>query len=184
MSAGEWESWALHKAGLARQVPDTVMPSRQVTQGDQGGRTATGRQGCRGHSWTPGLYGSCGSDAATHCLVHHPPRQHLVVFVERSILDSKLVYTFCRHLNSYLQNFMASMDEEWFRLVHVAIEAAAGPALAQLPSIRVAAGAGDIQQVEGGLSLMCSTLEQMQSLLGRMGEKCDPQVGSFTACHG
>jgi hypothetical protein len=76
-----------------------------------------------------------------------------------------------------LQNFMASMDEEWFRLVHVAIEAAAGPALSQLPTLREAAVAGDTQQVEAGLSLMCDTLQHMQALLGRMGEKCDPQVG-------
>lgn len=31
-----------------------------------------------------------------------------------------------------LNNFMGGLDEEWFRLVHVEIEARAGPALASI----------------------------------------------------
>jgi hypothetical protein len=37
------------------------------------------------------------------------------------------------------QNFLGGVDEEWFRLVHVSIEAAAGPAMARLEALQEAA---------------------------------------------
>jgi hypothetical protein len=38
-----------------------------------------------------------------------------------------------------LQNFFGGVDEEWFRLVHVSIEAAAAPAIAALQLLQQAA---------------------------------------------
>jgi hypothetical protein len=38
-----------------------------------------------------------------------------------------------------LQNFLGGMDEEWFRLIHVSIEAAAAPAIAALQPLQQAA---------------------------------------------
>jgi hypothetical protein len=42
-------------------------------------------------------------------------------------------------LPAAVQNFLGGMDEEWFRLVHVAIEAAAAPAIAALQPLQQAA---------------------------------------------
>jgi hypothetical protein len=39
----------------------------------------------------------------------------------------------------HLQNFFGGMDEEWFRLIHVSIEAAAAPAIAALQPLQFAA---------------------------------------------
>lgn len=38
-----------------------------------------------------------------------------------------------------LHNFSAGVDEEWFRLVHVSIEAQAGPAVAAILPMKAAA---------------------------------------------
>ena len=62
-----------------------------------------------------------------------------------------------------LQNFLGGVDEEWFILVHVDIEAKAAPAIAALntnnplPSIAVA-------------------LQQMNATMLRMPEHCDPYI--------
>ena len=49
----------------------------------------------------------------------------------------------CRQLMSHvwlrLQQFLGGVDEAWFRLVHVAIEAAAAPAIAALLPLQAAA---------------------------------------------
>jgi len=42
-------------------------------------------------------------------------------------------------LAAAVQNFLGGVDEEWFRLVHVAIEAAAAPAIAVLQPLQQAA---------------------------------------------
>lgn len=75
-----------------------------------------------------------------------------------------------------LHNFSGGCDEEWFRLVHVAIEARAGPALAALPAAQAAAAAGDEVAVGAALALITGALRDMQAILGRMGEKCDPYI--------
>lgn len=55
-----------------------------------------------------------------------------------------------------LQNFLGGIDEEWFRLVHIAIEAAAAPAVARLEPLQQAAlqvrngGTSELAEEEGG----------------------------------
>ncbi len=75
-----------------------------------------------------------------------------------------------------LHNFLGGQDEEWFRLVHVAIEARAGDALAALPAAQAAAQAGDAAAVRTALHLITDTLRAMSALLGRMRERCDPHI--------
>lgn len=66
------------------------------------------------------------------------------------------------------QNFNGGVDEEWFRLVHVAIEAAAGPAVASLEPLQAAAAAGDDATVVELLGELHAGLKRMQALLARM----------------
>lgn len=75
-----------------------------------------------------------------------------------------------------LHNFLGGPDEEWFRLVHVDIEARAGGAVAALPDMQRAAARGDAGAVLRGLQEVSGALKEMQTTLGRMGEKCDPYI--------
>ena len=69
-----------------------------------------------------------------------------------------------------------SPSRRWFRLVHVAIEARAGEALAALPAAQAAVAAGDADAVRAALRLIADTLRAMSALLARMRERCDPYV--------
>ena len=75
-----------------------------------------------------------------------------------------------------MQNFLGGPDEEWFRCVHVAIEATAAPAIAALPALQAAAAQGDEEGLEDRLAAVAAALQRMQALLGRMREKCDPHI--------
>jgi indoleamine 2,3-dioxygenase len=75
-----------------------------------------------------------------------------------------------------LQNFLGGADEDWFVLVHVAIEAAAAPALGALAPAIAAAQAGDAAKLEAQLEAIARSLERMRALLARMPEWCDPEV--------
>jgi indoleamine 2,3-dioxygenase len=74
------------------------------------------------------------------------------------------------------QNCAGGLDEEWFVIVHVAIEAAAGPALAALPGLAQAATDGDAGKLLNGLERIRASLDRMNALLDRMREHCDPYV--------
>lgn len=75
-----------------------------------------------------------------------------------------------------LQNFLGGLDEEWFILIHVAIEAAAAPALRALPSLVEAIYADNPTQAEEALSQIEPALQAMYQILLRMPEKCDPYI--------
>ncbi len=75
-----------------------------------------------------------------------------------------------------IQNFLGGADEDWFVLVHVAIEAAAAPALGALLPALAAAETGDAAKLEAQLACVAATLERLHALLGRMPEWCDPEV--------
>ncbi|KAF8062937.1 KIN14Q [Scenedesmus sp. PABB004] len=76
----------------------------------------------------------------------------------------------CQH------NFLGGLDEEWFRAVHVTIEAAAAPALAALRPLQAAAERRDAPAMEARLGELVAALQAMQALLSCMGERCDPHV--------
>ncbi|KAK9804933.1 hypothetical protein WJX73_000491 [Symbiochloris irregularis] len=75
-----------------------------------------------------------------------------------------------------LNNFMGGLDEEWFRLVHVEIEAKAGPAVASIMPGQAAAAVGDTEGVERCLQCIAEGISAMCVTLGRMTEKCDPHI--------
>ncbi|MBS0636158.1 MAG: hypothetical protein JSS12_01495 [Verrucomicrobia bacterium] len=72
-----------------------------------------------------------------------------------------------------IQNFLGGIDEEWFILVHVAIEAKAHDALnACIDAI----DAKDAATLNRHLSTMATSLEAMCDTLDRMPERCDPYI--------
>jgi indoleamine 2,3-dioxygenase len=75
-----------------------------------------------------------------------------------------------------LFNFYGGIDEEHFRLVHVAIEASAGHSISRLVPMVEASEAGNEETVLAGLNEISQTLVKMQQILSQMGEKCDPYI--------
>jgi indoleamine 2,3-dioxygenase len=75
-----------------------------------------------------------------------------------------------------LQNFLGGQDEEWFVLIHVAIEAAAAPALAAIVAAQQAAANEEPKRVADQLALIVKAVEAMNQILLRMPERCDPYI--------
>ncbi len=75
-----------------------------------------------------------------------------------------------------LQNFLGGLDEEWFILVHVDIEARAGRALNAAVAVRAAVEAGETDAAEAALLEMAAGLGSMYEALCRMPEGCDPYI--------
>ncbi|BDI60623.1 indoleamine 2,3-dioxygenase [Qipengyuania nanhaisediminis] len=75
-----------------------------------------------------------------------------------------------------VQNFLGGQDEAWFVLVHVAIEAQAGAALARFADVVAAVDADDPEAARGQLEAMAATWEKINALFDRMPEKCDPYI--------
>lgn len=75
-----------------------------------------------------------------------------------------------------LQNFLGGLDEEWFILIHVEIEAQAAPAIAQIPVLLDAAKTEDFEAVHAGLTVIAQALAEMHRTLARMTENCDPYI--------
>ena len=75
-----------------------------------------------------------------------------------------------------VQNFLGGADENWFVLVHVAIEARAGEVLAMTPALIAAADTGDDAAVEQMLVRMNLAWDDINALFDRMPEQCDPYI--------
>ncbi|MHA7818998.1 MAG: PrnB family protein [Erythrobacter sp.] len=75
-----------------------------------------------------------------------------------------------------IQNFLAGLDEAWFVLVHVAIEAQAGAALARFEDVCEAVQHDDAEGAQFQLERMAETWERINALFDRMPEKCDPYI--------
>lgn len=77
---------------------------------------------------------------------------------------------------STLTTFTGSLDESWFYLVSVAIEARAGPIIPMMVEAIGAARRGDSNTVTQCLRSFAERLDELGSLLERMYESCDPHV--------
>jgi indoleamine 2,3-dioxygenase len=75
-----------------------------------------------------------------------------------------------------IQKFAAGADEAWFVLVHVAIEARAGAALALFGPLIDAAANGDADQAEALLGRIVAIWAEINALFDRMPEQCDPYI--------
>ncbi len=75
-----------------------------------------------------------------------------------------------------LQNFLGGIDEEWFVLVHVDIEAKAGPAIAASVDAQDSVHRQALSAVIRYLSVIAESLGNMNRTLSRMPEHCDPYI--------
>jgi len=75
-----------------------------------------------------------------------------------------------------IQNFLNGQDENWFVLVHVAIEATAGSALAKFGPIVNASNNGDVATTHGLLEEVAKTWGNVNAIFDRMPERCDPYI--------
>ncbi len=75
-----------------------------------------------------------------------------------------------------LQHFLGGLDEEWFVLVHVAIEAHGGALLTAAVRAQDAALRADTSQVVRRLNALAAEVNEMRELLSRMPENCDPHI--------
>jgi indoleamine 2,3-dioxygenase len=72
------------------------------------------------------------------------------------------------------QNFLAGIDEEWFVIIHVDIEARAAHALKAIANGRKAVVAGDANALTKELKEMACALDGMYASLCAMVLHCDP----------
>jgi len=75
-----------------------------------------------------------------------------------------------------IQKFAGGTDEAWFVLIHVAIEAQAGKALALFGLLIEAAQAGEAETARSLLERIVAVWEGMNAIFHRMPEKCDPYM--------
>ncbi|KAJ6028044.1 Indoleamine 2-3-dioxygenase subfamily [Penicillium herquei] len=75
-----------------------------------------------------------------------------------------------------LQTFTGSLDEQWFYLVSVAIEARGAPAIPLMLEAIAAARTGDARTVTSRLQQLAEILDEINALLHRMYENCDPYI--------
>jgi indoleamine 2,3-dioxygenase len=75
-----------------------------------------------------------------------------------------------------IQNFLDGQDENWFIMVHVEIEATAGPALAAIPGVLEGIAAADPGRVQRSLDAILAAWERINPVFDRMVERCDPYV--------
>jgi indoleamine 2,3-dioxygenase len=79
--------------------------------------------------------------------------------------------------NIYMvQNFLGGTDENWFVMIHVAIEAEAGVLLDNAARLITIAQQGDATEAERLMVEMDAAWECIYGHFGRMGERCDPYI--------
>ncbi|KAK2001557.1 indoleamine 2,3-dioxygenase [Colletotrichum falcatum] len=75
-----------------------------------------------------------------------------------------------------LNTFTGSLDESWFYLVSVAIEARGGPIIPLMMTAVAAARQGDAATVTRCLRTFAERLTDLTNILQRMHESCDPNI--------
>ena len=75
-----------------------------------------------------------------------------------------------------LQHFDGGMDEAWFVLVHVAIEARAGELLEEATRLIAATHDGNEGAAEQSLTTMKAVWDDVNAIFDRMPERCDPYI--------
>jgi indoleamine 2,3-dioxygenase len=75
-----------------------------------------------------------------------------------------------------LQNFLNGQDENWFIMVHVEIEAKAGPALAAIGPLLQALSQQDTPTVITQLQVILAAWQQINPVFDRMVDRCDPSA--------
>lgn len=89
-------------------------------------------------------------------------------FDEKGPIDLSNIHT--------IQHFEGGMDEAWFILVHVAIEARAGEMLMEATKLVGAAKVEDAAEIERALGVMSVVWDDVNAIFDRMPERCDPYM--------
>lgn len=74
------------------------------------------------------------------------------------------------------QNFLGGLDEDWFILVHIDIEAKAAPAIAVIPSLLQAIAQTEVAIVLSALEAIKAAWIAINTTMNRMPEACDPYI--------
>lgn len=74
------------------------------------------------------------------------------------------------------QNFLGGLDEDWFILIHVDIEARAAQAIRAVPDLLFSAYLNDAEAMKRGLQEVRDAMQQMNATMNRMPEGCDPYI--------
>lgn len=74
------------------------------------------------------------------------------------------------------QNFLGGLDEDWFILIHVDIEARAAQAIRAIPDLLFSAYLNDAEAMKRGLQEVKEALQQINVTMNRMPEGCDPYI--------
>ncbi|MBD2354173.1 hypothetical protein H6G41_05965 [Tolypothrix sp. FACHB-123] len=74
------------------------------------------------------------------------------------------------------QNFLGGLDEDWFILIHIDIEAKAASALAAIPIILQGIAQNNTNIVMGGLENINQAWININTTMKRMPEACDPYI--------
>ncbi|KAJ3392278.1 hypothetical protein HDU84_004543 [Entophlyctis sp. JEL0112] len=77
---------------------------------------------------------------------------------------------------SILHTFSGGMDEAWFYLVSIAIEAEGARALPAIVDALRAVDAGDLASLKFALTVIADVTESITKILGKMYEKNDPHI--------
>jgi indoleamine 2,3-dioxygenase len=75
-----------------------------------------------------------------------------------------------------IQNFLGGQDQEWFVTLHMVIEAVAGKALQLLGDLETAVADYNIPLLISHLQTIAETIGEMEAILRRMPERCDPTI--------
>ena len=74
------------------------------------------------------------------------------------------------------RNFLGGLDEDWFILIHIEIEAKAAPALAAISPILQGIVQEDAISVGAALAQIKQAWININATMSRMGEGCDPYI--------
>ncbi|MGK7875174.1 MAG: hypothetical protein AB4426_18340 [Xenococcaceae cyanobacterium] len=74
------------------------------------------------------------------------------------------------------QNFLGGLDEDWFVLIHIDIEAKAAPALAAISTILEGIEQGNVTVVSSALEEIKKAWTKINATMNRMPEACDPYI--------
>jgi indoleamine 2,3-dioxygenase len=75
-----------------------------------------------------------------------------------------------------LEHFLGGMDEDWFGMVHIVIEAKAGPGLHALVVAQDGVRDGDVAVVAQQLDMVTQSLVEIMAVFDRIPERCDPYI--------
>lgn len=75
-----------------------------------------------------------------------------------------------------IQNFLDGMDENWFIMIHIEIEAKAGKALVAIPDVLDAIEKQDFDAVLTGMKTVQAAWHQINPVFDRMIDRCDPYI--------